>query len=165
MNYNQSGVRMNTLVLNGDIAFNNIETDRKIFSIFKGYCVQYTRIPDNLYLANPVYGVANAIVLVDCSDRNMPDVRDERILVSFHHPILPTSMLITCSGDFETVFHVEYPDDEMLAKFGVDSNNPPTTEAFFGKLLETYRAEVIVGAALRNKLIQRYTLPIEQLSF
>lgn len=156
---------MNTLILNGEIARANINTDQRIFDIFNGYCIQYTRLPNNLFLADPTYGTMNAIVLIDISDRDLPDPRDRNIRVAFHHPLLPNPMIITCTDDFTMVVFMEYPSNHIHEMFGVDSNDPPSSEMFFDDLLEQYPSFVRVDEALKASIIRRYTLNVEQLGY
>ena len=156
---------MNTLILNGEISRANINIDHRIFSTFNGYCLQYTHLPNNLFLADPAFGIMNAIVLVDVSDRNSADMEERTIRVGFYHPYLPNPMIIHCTDDFSMVYCVEYPDDEIQKRFGVDSNDPPSTEMFFGDLLEQYPSFVRVDESLKASIIRRYTLNVEQLGY
>ena len=156
---------LNTLILNGEISRSNINIDRRIFDTFDGYCLQYSHLPNNLFLADPAFGTMNAIVLVDVSDRNSADMQERAIRVGFYHPYLPNPMIIHCTDDFSMVYYMEYPDDEIQERFGVDSNDPPSTEMFFGDLLEQYPSFVRVDESLKANIIRRYTLNVEQLGY
>ena len=153
---------MSVLILNGEHARTNIDIDRRIFAQFNGYTLQYVHgLPDRLFLADPWFATMNAIVLVDITERNIPMMQERSIYIDFYHPTLLEPMRIVTTDDFSMVIGVEYPDEHLQSVFGIDPNDPPSTDAFFDNLLENYEAYARVDDTLAASIARRHTLDVE----